>query len=67
MTWLGFPLTVVSFILLGRKRRSGWLVSCVACLLWIVVTTLRHDWPMLTQQVFLFGIGIFYYTRWKSD
>ena len=75
MTWLLHQLpsvgvslvTLVGFVVLGGKRRIGWLIGIVSEVVWIAWAISIHQYGILVMSFAFIGIYWRNWVRWGRD
>lgn len=64
--FLGMALTFTSLLLLGRRRRVGFLVGALANAAWLVFAWKSRSAATVFANVLFGGMNLWVWARWKS-
>ena len=62
--WIAAACSLTSIILLGSKRRVGFVFYVAACLAGLFFTVLARSFPMAVVNLVLIAAGIRGFLRW---
>ncbi len=65
--WLALVLNATSIYLLGKKLKSGWILSVVANLAWIVFGMLAHSVATVVACVIFTALSVKGWWDWRTD
>lgn len=64
--FVGMGLTFASLLLLGRRRRVGFLVGAVANAAWLVFAWRAKSPPTVAANLLFGGMNLWVWTRWRA-
>lgn len=65
LEWVIDTLGLASGLLLGSRRRSGWIVSIAAELVWLAVAWWTHQWAFVASSFVYGAVAVRGWRQWK--
>ena len=66
MQWLALGLTLTGYILVIKKRRSGFIVWMMSNILWVWIQGTAGIWAMVVGQSIFCITNFIGYIKWKE-
>jgi hypothetical protein len=66
LSWIAASLTFLSIIMTGRKMRSGWAVSALAQVAWLVFAWQIGNTGLIATEIIVFALCAYNWKRWGN-
>ena len=67
MTWIANVLFLIGVLLIGRKKKSGWVVEFVGELLWITRSLESKQWDLLFVCLMFGSLQLWNFWLWRKE
>jgi len=65
-SWILSAIGIISYYILGRKNRWGWIINASYQLVWIIYALLTHQYGFIIVCVFFFVVAMKNFFHWNK-